>query len=53
MVLVTAEQLSAMRDEIGDVVARYRRVGQGNPEAKRIAVYLFAYALDLDKAPAR
>ena len=53
MVLLTAEQLSAMRDEIGDVVARYRRVGQGNPEAKRIAVYLFAYALDLENAPAR
>ena len=52
MVLLTAEQLSAMRDEIGDVVARYRRVGQGNPEAKRIAVYLFAYALDLENAPA-
>lgn len=53
MVLVTAEQLRAMRDEIGEVVARHRRVGQGNPEAKRIAVYLFAYALDLDKAPGR
>ena len=53
MVLVTAEQLSAMREEIGEVVGRYRRVGMGNPEAKRIAVYLFAYALDLDKAPAR
>ena len=53
MVLVTAEQLSAMRAEIGEVVQRYRRVGQGNPEAKRIAVYLFAYALDLDKAPVR
>ena len=51
MVLLTAEQLSAMREEIGDVVARYRRVGQGNPEAKRIAVYLFAYALDLENAP--
>src|SRR6478609_10071899 len=34
MVLLTAEQLSAMRDEIGEVVTRYRRVGQGNPEAK-------------------
>ena len=53
MVLLTAEQLSAMRDEIGDVVARYRRVGQGNPDAKRIAVYLFAYALDLENVPAR
>ncbi len=44
---------SAMRDEIGEVVARYRRVGQGNPEAKRIAVYLFAYALDLENGPTR
>lgn len=51
MVLLTAPQLSAMRDEISEVVGRYRRVGQGNPNAKRIAVYLFAYALDLDKAP--
>ena len=40
MVLLTAEQLSAMREEVGEVVARYRRVGQGNPEAKRVAVYL-------------
>ena len=51
MVLVTADQLEAMRDEIDEVIARYRRVGQGNPQAKRIAVYLFAYPLDLDKAP--
>ena len=51
MVLLTAPQLQAMRDEISEVVGRYRRVGQGNPDAKRIAVYLFAYALDLDKAP--
>jgi DNA-binding transcriptional ArsR family regulator len=53
MVLVTADQLQAMRDEIGEVVRKYRRTGQGNPEAKRIAVYLFAYALDLEKAPQR
>lgn len=53
MVLLTAPQLQAMRDEISEVVGRYRRVGQGNPDAKRIAVYLFAYALDLDKAPSR
>jgi DNA-binding transcriptional ArsR family regulator len=53
MVLLTAEQLQEMRDEISQVVSRYRRVGQGNPEAKRIAVYLFAYALDLENAPAR
>lgn len=53
MVLVTAEQLSAMRAEISEVVERYRRVGQGNPTAKRIAVYDFAYPLDLGRPPAR
>jgi DNA-binding transcriptional ArsR family regulator len=53
MVLVTSEQLAAMRDEIGEVVARYRRVGQGNPLARRIAAYTFLYPLDLDRPPAK
>lgn len=51
MVLVTSEQLTAMRDEINEVVARYRRVGQGNPRARRIAAYTFLYPLDLDRPP--
>ena len=37
--------------EIGAVIERYRRVGQGNPDAKRIATYLVFYPLDMDKAP--
>lgn len=53
MVLVTAEQLTAMREEISEVIERYRRVGQGNPSARRIAVYTTAYPLDLGKPPAR
>jgi DNA-binding transcriptional ArsR family regulator len=53
MVLVTAEQLSALRDELAGVIERYRRVGQGNPTAKRIAVYTTAYPLDLERPPAR
>lgn len=53
MVLVTAQQLAAMRDEVWDVIEKYRRVGQGNPQAKRIAVYTFAYPLDLERPPAR
>lgn len=52
-VLVTAEQLAALRDDLVAVVDRYRRIGQGNPDAKRVAVYTFAYALDMDKAPRR
>lgn len=50
-VLVSADQLQAMHEEIGAVIERYRRVGQGNPEAKRIATYLVFYPVDMDKAP--
>lgn len=49
--LVTREQLSALRAELEDVLGKYRRVGQGNPQAKRIAVYTYAYPVDLDRAP--
>jgi len=51
MVVVTAEQLEAMHRELDEVVDRYRRVGQGNPEAKRVAAYLCFYPLDMDQAP--
>ncbi len=51
-VLVTAESLEAMREEMWELIERYRRVGQGNPQARRIAVYAFAYPLDLDRPPA-
>ena len=33
------------------VSVEYRRVGQGNPQARRLAVYSVLYPLDLDKAP--
>lgn len=46
VVLVGASQLGAMQTEVAQVVARYRRVGQGNPDAKRIAVYTFTYPVD-------
>ncbi len=49
--LVTKEQLVAMRTEVEEVLARYRRVGQGNPRAKRVAVYTYAYPVDLDNLP--
>ena len=50
-VLVTAESLEGLRAEMWDLIERYRRVGQGNPQARRIAVYAFAYPLDLDRPP--
>ncbi len=53
MVLVTPEQLRAMHRDIEEIVQRYRRAGQGNPEAKRVATYIVHYPLDLDQAPRR
>ncbi len=50
-VVTTPEQTEAMRAEIDEVIARYRRVGQGNPNARRLAVYHVLYPLDLDRTP--
>jgi len=50
-VIATAEQLAALNAELDEVVARYRRVGQGNPAARRVAVYTVTHPLDLDRAP--
>lgn len=46
LVLVSAEQLTALRAELLEVLDRYRRVGQGNPQAKRVLVYTCALPLD-------
>lgn len=46
LVQVTAEQLTALRAEVGELLSRYRRVGQGNPLAKRVVVYTCALPLD-------
>lgn len=50
-VVATAEQVRAMNAEVRAVFERYRRVGQGNPSARRVAVYLVDYPLDLDRPP--
>ncbi|SER80902.1 transcriptional regulator, ArsR family [Pedococcus cremeus] len=50
-VIATPEQLQQLKAEVDEVLARYRRVGQGNPEARRVAVYSVAYPIDLDRAP--
>lgn len=49
--LLTAEQLEAFNSELEEMVTRYRRVGQGNPSAKRIAIYSITYPIDLDRPP--
>ncbi|WP_130014306.1 winged helix-turn-helix domain-containing protein [Serinicoccus sediminis] len=45
MVQVTAEQATALRAELLEVLERYRRVGQGNPQARRVVVYTCALPL--------
>ena len=49
--VLTAEQVRAMTDEIRAVVQRYRRAGQGNPTARRVAVYALTYPIDLERPP--
>ncbi|HEY5247910.1 MAG TPA: helix-turn-helix domain-containing protein, partial [Dermatophilaceae bacterium] len=46
LVQVTARQLSALRGELTEVLERYRRVGAGNPDAKRVSVYLCPLPVD-------
>jgi predicted ArsR family transcriptional regulator len=46
LVQVTPEQLAALRSELEDVLQRYRRVGAGNPDAKRVSVYLCPLPVD-------
>jgi len=46
LVQVTVEQLSALRGDLAEVLERYRRVGAGNPDAKRVSVYLCPLPVD-------
>ena len=46
LVQVTAGQLAALRQDLAEVLERYRRVGAGNPSAKRVSVYLCPLPVD-------
>ncbi|HEX7537637.1 MAG TPA: helix-turn-helix domain-containing protein [Dermatophilaceae bacterium] len=46
LVQVTAGQLSALRSDLAEVLERYRRIGAGNPDAKRVSVYLCPLPVD-------
>lgn len=50
LVLVSEEQLTALRAELDEVLARYRRVGAGTPGARRVAAY--SALLPVDPRPA-
>ncbi|WP_168582087.1 ArsR/SmtB family transcription factor [Gephyromycinifex aptenodytis] len=46
LVLVTAEQLASLRADVAEVLDRYRRVGAGNPQAKRVTFYTCPIPVD-------
>ena len=50
-IVATASQVEELKAEMDALLARYRRVGQGNPSARRLAVYTVLYPLDLDRTP--
>jgi DNA-binding transcriptional ArsR family regulator len=50
-VIATADQVRALQAELDALIERYRRVGQGNPNARRLAVYHVLYPLDLARPP--
>lgn len=52
-VLVTAEQMGELSAQLDALISRYARVGAGNPDAKRVAVYTASYPIDLDRTPRR
>lgn len=50
-VRVTPEQLASLNAELEEVVARYRRAGDGDADARRVTVQLVAHPLDLTDVP--
>jgi DNA-binding transcriptional ArsR family regulator len=50
-IVATAEQVEQLKVELDELLLRYHRVGQGNPSARRLAVYSAIYPLDLDRVP--
>lgn len=46
LVQVTPGQLTALRQDLSEVLERYRRVGAGNPSAKRVSVYICPLPVD-------
>ena len=48
---VTPEQLTALKDEIEQVLLRFRTAGSGDPRARRVDLYQVSIPLDLDLEP--
>ncbi|MBL0884684.1 ArsR/SmtB family transcription factor [Myceligenerans indicum] len=50
-VVVTPERLARLNQEIEDVVRRYLDIDAGDPRARRIHVWKFAYPMEADEVP--
>ncbi|WP_425955242.1 winged helix-turn-helix domain-containing protein [Xylanimonas sp. McL0601] len=50
-VTVTPEQLTAMKEEVEQVVLRYRDAGKGDARARRVDLYHVSMPLDLELDP--
>jgi DNA-binding transcriptional ArsR family regulator len=51
MVVVTPEQAGALRDELDAVLARYRRIGEDDPRARRVHLHTHASPVDPQQPP--
>lgn len=49
--VVRPDQLEALNEELEELVERYRRAGEGDPDARRMHLWRFAFPLDLDQQP--
>lgn len=50
-VRVTPAQMAQLNDELDELLARYRHLGDGDPAAQRVQVYTYAHPTDLEAAP--
>lgn len=53
LVLVTDEQLEQLQEEVAALLERYRRVGAGNPTARRVTYYTCPLPVDPPRPPRR
>lgn len=51
LIVATAEQATALKGELEALLARYRQIGAGDPDARRLAVYTVLFPVDLDERP--
>ena len=52
-VIVTPAQAEALQADLDEVLARHRLVGQGRPDARRLAVHTILLPMDLDTPSGR